>query len=188
MTQHPNLLTTENSVLLLVDIQERLIQAMPEAAAEDMLEYSARLTEAANLLDIPVFLTEQYPQGLGTTVDILNEKLSASTQRFEKTSFSCVAVDAFMQALKQSGRKQVIIAGQETHVCILQTALELIQQGYQVHILEDTCCSRKAEHKFYALQRLQQQGATISNFESVLFEWLRDAQNPRFSALSQLLR
>jgi len=188
MTQHPNLLTTQNSVLLLVDIQDRLIQAMPEESSENMLESSIRLTEAANLLDIPVFLTEQYPQGLGSTVSTLNDKQSSTVQRFEKTNFSCVAAEGFMAALKQSERKQVIIAGQETHVCILQTALELMQQGYQVHILEDACCSRKAEHKFYALQRLQQQGATISNFESVLFEWLRDAKNPHFSALSQLLR
>ena len=122
MTQHSNLLTTKNSVLLLIDIQDRLIQAMPEESAEDMREYSARLTEAANLLDVPVFLTEQYPQGLGATIDTLNEKLSTSTKRFEKTSFSCVAVEGFMEALNQSGRKQVIIAGQGTYAARLSSA------------------------------------------------------------------
>lgn len=182
------LLDRDNSVLLLVDIQTRLVSAMPEEAAENMLEYSSRLAKAANLLNIPVFLTEQYPKGLGTTVDSLNNELNNETQRFEKTNFSCCAADEFMGALNQSDRKQVIIAGQEVHVCILQSALELMQQGYQVHILEDATCSRKAEHKFYALQRMQQAGATISNFESVLFEWLKDAQHPNFSEISQLLR
>ncbi|MDC9729028.1 MAG: hydrolase [Methyloprofundus sp.] len=185
MTQ---LLDSNNSILLLVDIQTRLVSAMPEEAAENMLEYSSRLAKTADLLNIPVFLTEQYPQGLGSTVESLNNELNSKTQRFEKTYFSCCAAEGFMDALEQSGRKQIIITGQEVHVCILQSALELMQQGYQVHILEDASCSRKAEHKFYALQRMQQAGATISNFESVLFEWLKDAKHPNFSEISQLLR
>ena len=182
------LLDSNNSILLLVDIQTRLINAMPKEAAEDMVEYSGRLAKAADLFNIPIFLTEQYPQGLGTTVESLNNELNSTTQRFEKTHFSCCAADGFMNAIKQSGRKQVIIAGQEVHVCILQSALDLMQQGYQVYILEDASCSRKAEHKFYALQRMQQAGATISNFESVLFEWLKDAQHSNFAEISQLLR
>ncbi len=182
------LLDSNNSVLLLVDIQTRLINAMPKEAAENMLEYSSRLAKAANLLNIPVFLTEQYPKGLGATADSLNNELNSETQRFEKTHFSCCAANGFMDALKQSGRKQIIITGQEVHVCILQSTLDLMQQGYQVHILEDASCSRKAENKFYALQRMQQAGATISNFESVLFEWLKDAKHAHFSEISQLLR
>ena len=182
------LLDSNNSILLLVDIQTRLINAMPEEAAENMLEYSSRLAKAANLLNIPVFLTEQYPKGLGATADSLNNELNSGTQRFEKTNFSCCAANGFMDALKQSGRKQIIITGQEVHVCILQSTLDLMQQGYQVHILEDASCSRKAENKFYALQRMQQAGATISNFESVLFEWLRDAKHTHFSEISQFLR
>jgi len=188
MTQHSNLLSPENSLLLVVDIQTKLTSVMPEGAAEDMQENSNRLIEAANLLNIPVFTTEQYPQGLGATVDSLKAKFNTDTVYFEKTVFSCCAADNFNAALHKSTRKQIIIVGQETHVCILQTALELLQQGYQVHILEDAVCSRKAEHKFYALQRMQQQGATISNFESVLFEWLQNSKHAHFSAISQLLR
>jgi nicotinamidase-related amidase len=182
------LLASDNSILLLVDIQTRLVNAMPEEASESMLTSCSSLAKAADLLDIPVFLTEQYPQGLGKTADSLNDALNSNTQRFEKTQFSCCAADGFMEALSQSKRKQIIIAGQEVHVCILQSAFELMQQGYQVHIIEDATCSRKAEHKFYALQRMQQAGATISNFESVLFEWLKDAQHPHFSEISQFLR
>jgi nicotinamidase-related amidase len=80
------------------------------------------------------------------------------------------------------------VVGQEAHVCVMQTALELIHHDYQVHIVEDAVCSRKAEHKFYALQRLQQQGAAITNYESVLFEWLRDSNHPEFKKISALLR
>ena len=85
-------------------------------------------------------------------------------------------------------RKQIILAGLEAHVCVLQTALELLHNGYQVYVVEDAICSRKAEHKFYALQRMQQQGITITNYESVLFEWLRDASHPDFRSISGLLR
>jgi nicotinamidase-related amidase len=188
MTQHSNLLSPENSLLLIIDIQSKLTNVMPEGAAEDMLKNSSRLVESANLLNIPVLVTEQYPHGLGVTVDSLKEKLNSDTLYFEKTGFSCCAADNFNATLQKSARKQIIIVGQETHVCILQTALELLQQGYQVYILEDAVCSRKAEHKFYALQRMQQQGATISNFESVLFEWLQDSKHVHFSTISQLLR
>jgi len=188
MTQHSNLLNIDNSVLLIVDIQTKLVSAMPEGAAEDMLANSNSLIEAAQRLNIPTLLTEQYPQGLGPTDDDLNSKLDNKATRFEKTQFSCCAADNFNNALQATARKQVIIVGQEAHVCVLQTALELMQQGYQVHIIEDAVCSRKAEHKFYALQRMQQQGATISNFESVLFEWLKDAKHEHFSSIAALLR
>jgi len=188
MTQHSNLLDINNSVLLLVDIQTQLVNAMPEEAAEEMIESSASLAKAAKLLDIPTLLTEQYPKGLGSTVDKVAQAIGHNSLRFEKTAFSCCAANGFMDALNKSGRKQVIIAGQEAHVCILQSAFELMQQGYQVHIVEDASCSRKAEHKFYALQRMQQAGATVSNFESVLFEWVKDSQHPNFSDISQLLR
>jgi nicotinamidase-related amidase len=180
-------LDSDNSLLLLIDIQTRLVSAMPEEESENMIEYSSRLAKTAKLLNIPVFVTEQYPKGLGVTVDRIKNELNDQTQYFEKTHFSCCAANRFMDALNQTQRKQVIITGQEVHVCILQSALELIKQGYQVHILEDASCSRKAEHKFYALQRMQQAGASISNFESVLFEWLKDAQHPNFSTISQLL-
>ncbi len=182
------LLDIDNSVLLIVDIQTKLLNVMPEKAAEDILENSIRLSNAANLLNIPVFLTEQYPNGLGSTAEPLKQALHHSTTTFEKTHFSCLEANHFKNSLQNTKRQQVIIVGQEAHVCILQTALELIAAGYQVHVLEDSVCSRKEEHKFYALQRMQQQGVIISNFESVLFEWLKDSQHEKFNELSALLR
>ena len=124
---------------------------------------------------------------LGATVKNLTAKLNSNSLSFEKTTFSCCSSDCFNNTLQKTSRKQVVIIGQETHICILQTALDLIQQGYQVHIIEDAVCSRKIEHKIYALQRMQQQGATISNFESVLFEWLKHSKHQHFATISQLL-
>jgi nicotinamidase-related amidase len=188
MHSHPNLLSIENSLLLVIDIQSKLVAAMPKNDAEQMLDNSRRLLEAAGILAIPVLLTEQYPKGLGPTDRQLTEKLVKNTAIFDKTGFSCLAADRFTETLKQSGRKQIIIIGQETHVCVLQTALELSNQGYQVHIVEDAVCSRKIEHKLFALQRMQQQGITTTCYESVLFEWLKNAKHPDFKIISRLLR
>jgi len=116
------------------------------------------------------------------------DALPGTAQVFEKTAFSCTGASGFMPALNIIARKQIILVGQEAHVCVLQTALDLMALGYQVHIVEDAICARKAEHKFYAMQRLQAQNAVITNYESVLFEWLRDATHPDFKAISSLLR
>lgn len=188
MNTHPNLCTTENSLLVLVDIQTKLTAAMTEESITAMLKHTRRLLEAVPILNIPVFVTEQYPQGLGATHPALTEKLPATARSFSKTGFSCCAAEGFNQAIQASNRRQIILTGMETHVCILQTALALIQCGYQVYIVMDAVCSRNDEHKVYALQRMQQLGATISNHESVLFEWLKGASHPDFKAISKLLR
>lgn len=188
MNTHPNLLSAENSLLIVVDLQSKLSAAMHESDAELMTVNAGKLVEAAGLLSIPVLVTEQYPEGLGLTATSVVEKLPETAQVFEKTGFSCCAAKSFSQALQDSQRRQIILVGQETHVCVLQTALELLHQGYQVHVAVDAVCSRKTEHKHYALQRMQQQGATITNYESVLFEWLRDAAHPYFKRLSGFLR
>jgi nicotinamidase-related amidase len=188
MTTHPNLLDSANSVLLLVDIQSRLSAAMPLAEAEQMTIHAVRLLDAARLLDVPVLLTEQYPQGLGPTQPEISARLPEGTRIFTKTGFSCCAAEGFNRALAEIGRKQIVIIGQETHVCVLQTALDLLYQGYQVQVQTDAVCSRRIEHKSYALQRMQQQGVTLSCHESVLFEWLRDARHSHFKAISALLR
>lgn len=187
MTTHSNLLSATNSLFCAVDIQTKLTRVMPETEAEQMITNTISLLTAANLLQIPVLLTKQYPKGLGNTDARIGENLPASAQIFDKTGFSCCLAEGFCKAVEHSGRNQVILVGQEAHVCILQTALELQQQGYRVYVLEDTLCSRKPEHKFYALQRMQQQGITISNHESVLFEWLRDSNHPDFKQISGLL-
>ncbi|MGR9014729.1 MAG: isochorismatase family protein [Gammaproteobacteria bacterium] len=188
MTTHPNLLSAQNSLLIVVDLQTTLSAVMPEAEAELMTANARSLVEAAGLLSIPVLLTEQYPKGLGATNTAITDILSEDTLIFDKTGFSCCAAEGFTDTVANTDRKQVVLVGQEAHVCVLQTALELLHLGYQVHVVEDAVCSRKAEHKFYALQRMQQQTATITNYESVLFEWLKDSTHPDFKKISGLLR
>jgi nicotinamidase-related amidase len=188
MNLHPNLLCAEHSVLIVVDIQTKLADAMPPSEAKLMLTNATALLEASALMAVPVLVTEQYPKGLGVTDVSLVNKLPETAQRFEKTGFSCCLAEGFSEALAQTARKQVILVGLETHVCILQSAFALQNQGYQVYVVEDAVCSRKIDHKFYALQRMQQQGITLINYESVLFEWLKDANHPNFRAVSGLLR
>ena len=187
MSTHPNLCKTNDSLLVIVDIQTKLADAMPEADAEEVINNSRRLVEAAGILKIPVLLTEQYPKGLGPTDTSIAKNLPEQTQVFEKTGFSCCAADGFCQTLEASKRQQVILVGQEAHVCILQTALELLHQGYQVYVVEDAVCSRNAEHKFFTMNRMQHLGITITNHESVLFEWLQGAEHADFKTIAALL-
>ncbi len=185
---HPNLLDVDNSILVVVDIQSKLLAAMQENDAADMVKNASRLLDAAKILDVPVLLTEQYPKGLGPTAREIIEHLPPAARVFEKTGFSCCAADGFNQAMAASSRQQVILIGQEAHVCVLQTALELLHQGFQVYAVEDGLCSRLAAHKLNALRRMQRCGATIVCYESVLFEWLKDARHADFKKISSLLR
>lgn len=183
-----NLLDADKSALLLIDIQTRLSSAMLPSVARIMQDNSIKLLQAAEWLNIPTLLTEQYPKGLGPTVEEIKLALPAKAQRFEKTTFSCCGCDEFKQKLITSGRRQVVITGQETHVCVLQTAMDLLRQGMQVFVVEDAVCSRQEPHKTNALSRMRQAGIEIVCYESVLFEWLRDAKHPHFKAISALVR
>lgn len=188
MNSFTGLCSVENSLLLVIDLQSKLIAAMQEAEADLMLEHSKKLLEAAGILNVPVLVTEQYPKGLGHTETTLSEKFPEQSRVFDKTGFSCCAAEGFSDAVDDTQRSQIILVGQETHVCILQTALELVHQGYQVFVVEDACSSRKAAHKSNALVRMQQQGVVISNYESVLFEWLGGSSHPNFKTVSGLLK
>ncbi len=188
MKTHPNLCTAEDSLLIIIDLQTKLTHVMPDNDADLMLTNSAKLIKSAELLNIPILVTEQYPRGLGHTVANISKSLPPHTPVFEKTAFSCCGSDAFNSALKNTGKQQLILVGMEAHICIIQSAMSLAAAGYQVFVIEDAVCSRKLEHKLYALQRLQQHGITISSYESVLFEWLKDAKHPQFKSISALVQ
>jgi nicotinamidase-related amidase len=185
---HPNILDSAQSLILIIDIQPRLTAVMPETEASYMLTQVDKLLQAAQLLAVPVFLTEQYPLGLGATHAEISQQLPVDSKSYAKTCFSAGGIQELMLALQKSGRRQIILCGQETHICVLQTALELLQQGFKVYLLEDAVCSRHALHKYSALQRLQQQGVTLVCLESVLFEWLKDAKHLHFKRISTLIR
>jgi nicotinamidase-related amidase len=183
----PVLAGAADSVLILIDVQERLAAAMEPAAFRGVVRNSGILVQAAAGLGIPVLTTEQYRKGLGRTVPEL-AALLPDAAAIEKTGFSAVADESFRQALDRAGRPQAILAGMEAHVCVLQTALELRADGRDVFVVADACCSRSAANHGNAMERLRAAGVTVANTESIVFEWLRDARHDCFKAISALVR
>lgn len=178
----------QTSQLLIIDIQERLASVMPEKVLNKVLANNQVLLKAASKLNIPVIHSEQYPKGLGQTLKSILEAIPEDSTFIEKTCFSCTEADGFTQILGKEKRQQVIICGIESHICVLQTALQLHAEGYAVYVIEDAVCSRNKFNHKNAIKRLRQSGVIISNVESVLFEWLRDARHPEFKSLSLLIK
>ncbi|MFQ5660504.1 MAG: isochorismatase family protein [Gammaproteobacteria bacterium] len=179
---------SENSALIVIDIQTHLTAVMPAKVLARLQRYTGLLINAAKTLDIPIFATEQYPRGLGNMEEDLATLLPENAKRYEKTCFSCINADNFLNDLSQLGRKQIVLAGMEAHVCVLQTAIDLLNLDFQVVVVADAVCSRHRESYETALQRLRQSGTIISNAESIIFEWIRDARHEHFKTLQQLLR
>lgn len=182
----PLLCSAATSQLVVIDVQEKLAAAMKKEVREQVLHNCGILCQAANTLGIPVVHTEQYPAGLGPTESSLARHLDDPA--IEKTCFSCYGATGFSGKIKQPARKQIILTGMESHVCVLQTACQLSEHGYQVFVAEDAICSRHKRHHKNALQRLRQSGITVTITESVLFEWLSDAKHEHFKNLSRLIR
>jgi len=174
-----------NAVALMVDIQERLF---PHIDQHEQLEKNCGiLIRGLQSLAVPLIVTEQYPKGLGPTIGSLSALVKDSPP-VEKISFSCCGVEAVTSRLEQSERKQVILFGIETHVCVLQTCLDLKDLGYQPVVVENCAGSRKAGDKETAVRRMVQTGAVISSYESLLFEFCRTAGTPEFKAISALVK
>jgi nicotinamidase-related amidase len=179
MMSEPKLARAADSALVVIDIQERLAAAMP--ARDSVVRATGILLEAAGRLNVPVLITEQYPKGLGATVPDVAVKLPEGSTRIEKTCFS--ASGALVLT-----RPQVVLAGMEAHVCVLQTAVELAAAGREVFVVADAVCSRTEANYSNALARMSSAGIIITNTESVIFEWLRDAAHEHFRAISRLIR
>lgn len=185
-TPHPSLLSANGSLLAMIDVQERLFGAMPAEAAQALEKNCGILLQAARLLDIPTVHTEQYPKGLGPTLASLNAWCEPR-RPIEKTCFSCCDSPAFNTRLRHD-LPQIVLAGMESHICILQTAFDLHAAGKQVFVVEDAVLSRTAENKANALHRMRQAGITVTNTESVVFEWLGRAEGDAFKQISKLVR
>ena len=177
----------KQSRLLIIDEQERLLSVMSDKPRAQVLKNTSILLQAAQTLSVPVIRSEQYPKGLGATDNNIEAQLNDDALKVEKTVFSCCGVAEVAELSHQQVLPQWILTGIETHICVLQTALQLKAAGQQVFVVSDACCSRKKGHHKNALQRLTQAGVVITNTESVLFEWLRDAKHPDFKALSKLI-
>ena len=172
-------LDAHRSVLLIIDLQERLLPAID--AGESALNHAAWLIGVARQLSVPVLLTEQYPQGLGQTAPRIAE-LVQPEERIEKTHFSAVA-EGNLLAHPEAQRKQWVVCGTESHVCVQQTVLDLLAAGRQVSVVEEAVGSRQARDKNVAIARMRQHGADIVSREMVAFEWLNQANTPEFRAV-----
>ncbi len=179
---------TPDSVLVVVDIQQRLGDAMPTKVLNRVILNTTLLARSAGLLQVPVLHTEQYPQGLGPTHAEVARALPDGTGRVEKTAFSCWGDAGFRDALAGSGRRQVILTGMEAHVCVLQTALDLAAAGLEVFVVEDAICSRRLENYQNAIDRMRQAALAVVSAESVVFEWMEASTHPHFKAIQSLLR
>ncbi len=183
MTKNPRRLTAENSSLLVVDVQDKLLAKMPRA--DGLVRNAAFLLDVAALLGIPVRATEQYPKGIGPTTAEIARRLPAPAAA--KTAFSCCGAGTFLEELEMLQRPNVVVVGMETHVCVQQTALDLLDAGLHVVLPTDAVAAWGEADHATALRRMEQAGATVTTTESVAFEWVRDATHPHFKALSQLV-
>lgn len=191
MTQYPpesHLCDAAAGQLVVVDIQRRLAAAMADEDRARVMRNAAILIQAAGLLNVPLIASEQYPKGLGPTEEDVAWHFPEDLAVVEKTCFACTGDAEFRNSLTANNRRQVVLTGMETHVCVLQTALGLRADGYAVFVVEDGVCSRQESNHRNALERLRDAGVVITNSESVLFEWLRDASHEHFKQISALIK
>ena len=178
----PARLSAADSALLIIDVQERLLPAI--SGSPRLLLNLSFLLDAAHAIGIPVLATEQYPKGLGPTHPAIADRLPAD--RPAKVVFSCGAVPEVIAGL--AGRPSVLLAGIEAHVCVLQTALDLLSQGFRVFVAADTIAARDEADRDIALRRMEQGGAVLTTAETAAFEWLGTSAAPAFKAISALVQ
>lgn len=185
MKKHLKLLDRNKSALLVIDIQERILPVIFES--ERVVQNSIILIKGFKELALPVYFTEQYPKGLGLTSALVKDALE-DTKPIEKMSFSCSGAPGLFDELQNSKIEQVVLCGIESHVCVMQTALDLLANGFQVHIASDAVSSRREFDFKSALNRMQQNDAEITLTESVLFELLEVCGTEQFKAISKLVK
>jgi nicotinamidase-related amidase len=184
-----NRLDPAESLLLIVDVQERLAAAMSPPAMGRLTDNALLLLEAARVLGVPVVASEQYPKGLGSTVAPLAEKLrTLGVVPIDKLTFDACGEPRVARAITGHSARAVIVVGMEAHVCVFQTARELVLRGYAVHVVGDAVVSRREEHRVMGLALCERAGAFVTPAETVVFDWLRVAGTVEFKAISKLLR
>lgn len=179
-------LTPDNTLLLVVDMQERLQPLIHDDAR--VRRNAAALAEGARLLHVPVMITEQYPKGLGHTVPELRAAVEHAGGVLEKTAFSCAGDPMIAARIQAAARPNVLLAGVEAHICVLQTALDLLEGGYTVHLVEDAVGSRAPENRETGIARARRHGAEPSNVEMALFELMGGKEHPQFKAVQALIK
>lgn len=177
-----NTVNPNNVLFLIIDIQEKLVKMLKD---ESIKEAAVKLAKTARIINIPVIITEQYPKGLGKTIEEIKNALP-NAQYIEKTSFS--AFNEIKEALQKTDKKQVILFGIETHICVLQTAFDLINNGYEVFVVKNASGSRNEDDKNSALQRMRHSGCQTVTTEMVIFELLKTSKHPNFKEVQALIK
>lgn len=179
------MLTLTDTILICIDWQGNLAQSMYRK--EDLFKNLQKLISGLQILDIPILWTEQNPQKLGPTLSEIANLIS-HLKPISKMSFSCCGNEEFLRVLKAHTRKHVLLAGIETHVCVYQTAVDLISMGYEVQVVADCVSSRTLENKTIGLEKIKTIGATLTTMEMVLFELLRTAEAPKFKEIAKIVK
>lgn len=175
------ILNQDDSLVLVIDVQEKLLNAVFNK--EEVAKKSRILAKSANILKLPIIVTEQYPQGLGETIDGIKD----SAKLFIKTAFNALN-DELLKELEKNGKKQIIIWGIETHICVHQTVEALIEAGFEVTVVSDACGSRAESEYKSALACMMRNGANIKTTEMILFELLKGAKHPNFKEIQSLIK
>ena len=183
---HENTLDAGRTALAVIDVQESFRPHIEDF--DGLAARVARVVQAARLLGVPVIVTEQYPKGLGRTAAEVRAALPEDFEPLENTAFSSCGAGGFASKLEESGARQVLLCGIEAHVCVNQTAHDLLAGGYQVHLLTDCVSSRTAENRRVGVEKIMRAGAIPSSTETALFELMRDARHEQFKAIQKLIK
>ncbi len=180
------MLTIDNTTLVVIDVQGRLAEIMYDK--ENLFANLERIIKGVQVLNIPIIWTEQVPEKLGPTLPQFSKLLVQGSNPIPKSSFSCCRVASFTDALKSGGRQQILLTGIEAHVCVYQTTLDLLADGYEVQIITDAVSSRTPENRHIALTRMKDAGAVLTSTEMALFELLRVAEGPQFKQIAKIVK
>lgn len=179
------MLKTENALMIIIDFQEKLVNAV---SANKETKTAVKSATAAKILNIPIIISEQYPKGLGKTVEELFYVVKEDAVFVEKTSFSLLKEDNILEKIQSYGKKQIILFGIETHICVLQTAIELKEKGFEVYVIKNACKSRQESEYLSGLDTMRDNGINIVTLEIALFELLETSKNPKFKEIQALIK
>ena len=176
----------ENTAMIMVDIQEKLLPAMNQK--EEVLDRCVRLLKGVMTLQIPTLVSEQYPRGLGETVGELKKEFRGNVPTISKTSFSCLGQQDMEDWVRGLNREYVLVCGIEAHICVMQTVLDLQRAGYKPVVISDCVTSRSIRDYTAAIERMRKEGVIVTTYEAVLFELLKDLKHPKFKEILAIIK
>jgi len=180
-----SMLTRNDTLFVVIDFQEKLMPAMSDR--EKLEEKTIRLCKGMNVLSVPVIVTQQYTKGIGPTIDSIAEAIG-EFDPVDKTTFSCMRNNEFKQQLKAADKKNVVVCGIESHICVQQTVIQLLEEGYNVYVAADCVSSRSPEDKMWSIARMGEAGAVITTYEAILYEILEGSKEEGFKAISAIVK